>query len=154
MKAREYVAARTSDNPFHFKIPAQPNLEARRCSAGITSLTMRSSGDVYACLDLNAPDARLGNVHERSLGDIWNSDHPFLRMLRSSSLKDLTFCRECVHFVYCKGGCPVTAYEVWGDYNMPDPKNCAYFTEAREHLTFEPEGEAKSADQTLIRCDK
>ncbi len=117
-------------------------------------LRLRSSGDVYACLDLNAPGAKLGNIHEQSLGEIWNSDHPFLNMLRTSSLKDLTFCRDCKHFVYCKGGCPATAYEVWGDYNMPDPKNCAYFTLALEHLTFEPGEETEDADRTIIRCDK
>ena len=154
IKAHRYMTEHTKDKPFTFKAPAEPNLNVHRCSAGLTSMSVLSNGDVYACLDLNAPGTKLGNIHEQSVGEIWNSDHPFLTMLRTSFLKDLTFCRDCRHFIYCKGGCPATAYEVWGNYHMPDPKNCAYFTMAQEYLTFEPGEETEDAEQTLIRCDK
>jgi radical SAM protein with 4Fe4S-binding SPASM domain len=121
----------------------------------MNSLVVQSNGNVCACLDLTDPHTVLGNVKKQSIDEIWNSDNGFLQMLRNSSLKDLTFCRDCIHFKYCKGGCPASAYDVWGDYNMPDLRNCMYFTMAREQLTLEPVDEIQPKDRTyIIRCDK
>lgn len=154
IKARKYIAEKTTQKPFNIKVPVELNLDGHRCSAGLNSLTVRCNGDVYPCLDLNMPRARLGNIKENTINQIWNSDHEFLAQLRRWRLRDLTFCRDCKHLIYCNGGCPVTAYGVWGDYNMPDPKNCGYFTLAQEYLTFEKRKEGEGIDQMLIKCDK
>lgn len=154
LKARRYISEKTNQKPFNIKVPEKLNLNSRRCSAGINSLTVLSNGDVYPCMDLNTPQAKLGNICEQSINEMWDSKNEFLNMLRCSTLKDLKFCRDCRHLIYCDGGCPAAAYDVWGDYNMPDPKNCAYFTMASEDLKIETKNDNEYFNEISIRCDK
>ena len=154
IKARKYIAESTARKPFNLKVPVELNLDWHRCSAGLNSIAVRCNGDAYPCLDLNMPRARLGNVKENTISQIWNSEHEFLTQLRRWCLKDLKFCRDCKHFIYCNGGCPAMAYGVWGDYNMPDPKNCGYFTVVQDELVLEKRQPGEGIDQTFITCDK
>lgn len=154
LEAHAHIRAVTDQDPFCQRIPAEMNLQAGRCSAGLTSLAVRANGDILGCRFATEPLAVLGSIYAQSLGAVWNSDHSFLNRLRRTTLQDLAFCGECRHFPYCHGGCPVAAYEAFGDLDMPDPKYCSYFTLARDRLSVETGDEADDVVQTVIRCDQ
>ena len=74
------------------------------CQAGISTLGLRSDGNVTGCLIL--PDHFIeGNVRERSLSEIWR-DYRSFRYNRSFSADMLTGeCSGCRWGEICRGGC-------------------------------------------------
>ena len=152
VKIRKYITENTDQKPFKAKVPEKLSLDAHRCSVARNSLAILCNGDVYPCLDFIMPEAKLGNIADVSLKEIWNSENNYLAKLRKSCMRDLKFCVDCKHLIYCGGGCPVMAYNTWGDYNMPDPKKCIYYTMTQDYLVLEKEDESK--EQTFITCDK
>ncbi|MFB6163299.1 MAG: TIGR04347 family pseudo-SAM/SPASM protein [Halococcoides sp.] len=67
--------------------------------------------------------ATVGNVRERSFGEIWADDpDPLLERLRDREANAAERCRECAMFEYCGGGSPVRSVAVHDDPFAPDPQ--------------------------------
>ena len=74
------------------------------CSAGISTIDIKSNGDVTGCLALqNIPPE--GNIRNRSIIDIWKDNSLFLfnRNFKKENLKGK--CKLCKFGTLCKGGC-------------------------------------------------
>lgn len=69
------------------------------CPGGRSSIVIRSSGDVYRCLYKRDEDTYIGNVHDRSLKNIWKSNNEDLRQ-RNNSCPD-----GCDYLDRCGGLC-------------------------------------------------
>lgn len=75
------------------------------CHAGIRALGIGSDGTVRGCLSQQLDKFIEGNIHERSLYDIWNDPNSFSynRCFDINSLGG--YCKECAYAEVCKGGC-------------------------------------------------
>lgn len=87
------------------------------CAAGRNKgyITILSNGDVIPCMLLQA---RLGNVKNQDIRDIW-ANSPILQRLRRRELLQGK-CGACEYRVQC-GGCRGRAYEEKGDILAEDP---------------------------------
>jgi radical SAM protein with 4Fe4S-binding SPASM domain len=81
-------------------------------------------GNVYASQHLKT---KLGNIREKSLKDIWNSDNEFLWKLRHRESLFRGKCAECRFLEICRGGSRARALAVYDDFSAPDPS--CYLTE-------------------------
>lgn len=69
------------------------------------ALAMEHNGDLFSCDHYVYPDYRLGNIHDRSLGDMVNSERQ--RRFGEDKLTALPrYCRECEVRALCNGECP------------------------------------------------
>jgi len=149
----EHISEKIGGKPFAIQVPLKKSRNGHRCGAGINALTVKSNGDIIPCVDLDRPEAILGNIASTSLEEVWNSEHVFLNYLRKTRFEDLHICPQCSHSKYCKGGCIAAAYRAWGDYSFPDPQRCAYFSYARQKDLLVQVNE-EEATGFVIRCDK
>lgn len=85
------------------------------CDAAVNGCSLSPGGDVFACTEATA--FKLGNIHERSLKDIWLNSEEIKYIRRSNRRKNFSKCLSCESMDYCKhcllinateGGC-VTA---------------------------------------------
>ena len=74
------------------------------CQAGISTLSIKSNGDVIGCLSI-PPTYIEGNIREKSLIDIWNDPNsfPYNRTFTKTQLGKN--CNKCTFGETCKGGC-------------------------------------------------
>lgn len=75
------------------------------CPAGKTELEIDFNGNVYPCPFMNKEEYILGNVYEDNLKDIWNRESPCQVMKWTEN----SYCKECVAYNYCGGGCIASA---------------------------------------------
>lgn len=89
------------------------------CGAGILVASVRSNGDICACLDIeNRPALVQGNIHTDDFADVWlNRFKPF----RRDRTADCAMCRDCSERFICAGDSAHT----W-DYNKNEPLLCMY----------------------------
>lgn len=88
-------------------------MSSRRCSAGVTTCSVSSTGDVRAC----SHDGNVyGNVQIQGLIGSWESMSDW----RSGILLPQV-CKDCEHLIRCSGGCRVDAEYVGGCKNTLDP---------------------------------
>lgn len=87
------------------------------CGAGILTASVRSNGDICACLDIeNRPELVQGNIHSDNFMDIWiNRFHVF----RRDRTADCSKCKECPERFICGGDSAHT----W-DYERNAPLLC------------------------------
>ena len=85
------------------------------CQAGISTLGLRSDGNVTGCLIMSDPFIE-GNVRQRTLSDIWYDPHSFLYNRRFSAGHLIGKCASCPWGEMCKGGCRETALSFTGGY--------------------------------------
>ena len=85
----------------------------RRCSAGITTVTIGSNGLVRPCSHL---DVQYGNILSESLEEIWLK----MEEWRNGSMIPLE-CRKCPLLEICGGGCRMEAKMRYGSPNAMDP---------------------------------
>lgn len=88
------------------------------CSAGTKFANIDPQGNVHPCQFWQ--DYTVGNIRERSFGDIWNSDDPLMVMLREKSRHITGKCGSCDFKKLCSG-CRIRAREVYGDLWAEDP---------------------------------
>jgi radical SAM protein with 4Fe4S-binding SPASM domain len=86
-----------SQAPFSDELDDMPDRIPEPCGAGRHYCAVGPTGDVSPCIMM---PSLLGNVRERSFGDIWRS-HPFLARLRAIGIDDLHACGSCD----VRGGC-------------------------------------------------
>ncbi len=84
------------------------------CQAGISTLGLRSDGNVTGCLILSDPFIE-GNVRERSLLEIWNDPRGFAYNRRFSIEMLKAGCEGCGWQHQCRGGCREIAYSYTAD---------------------------------------
>lgn len=87
------------------------------CGAGITVASVRSNGDICACLDIdNRPELVQGNIRTDSLWDVWqNGFHEF----RRDRTAECQTCVDCPERFLCGGDSAHT----W-DYKENKPLLC------------------------------
>ncbi len=90
-----------------------PFVSERRCSAGITTCTIGSDGNIRPC---SHSDKTYGNIKTTCLLASWNA---------MSDQRDGTLlphvCKSCSLFADCSGGCRVDAFCCSGRYDAIDP---------------------------------
>jgi radical SAM protein with 4Fe4S-binding SPASM domain len=88
----------------------------RRCSAGITTITVGSNGSVRPCSHL---DIQYGNLLKEDLDKIWSR----MKKWRDGSMIPLE-CKNCKLFYFCGSGCRMEAKMRGGALNAMDPYSC------------------------------
>ncbi len=91
-----------------------------RCRAGISRLTIDTDGKLYAC---NA----LVGVEEACMGSVWDGIDEALvqEMAERLHITRRAPCRECWARFLCGGGCLHQSYLTHGEFEPPDPSECA-----------------------------
>ena len=97
------------------------------CTAGRYSIGILHNGDITGCTSMRDKQFIEGNIRERSLVDIWNSEDTFLwnRQFNKTSLKGL--CAKC-QYSLCRGGCSNARLCMNGDI-YSENKYCSYHIE-------------------------
>ena len=71
------------------------------CGAGILTASVRSNGDICACLDVeNRPELVQGNIRTDDFMEVWNSD---FKAFRRDRTEDCSACLECKERFICGG---------------------------------------------------
>ncbi|MFO1302090.1 MAG: anaerobic sulfatase maturase [Burkholderiales bacterium] len=86
----------------HMGLPSQVCIYAENCGKGVA---IEHDGSVYACDHYVYPEYRLGNIRDRSLGDMV-FDPGQVRFAYAKSEKLPKHCRECTFLRDCWGECP------------------------------------------------
>lgn len=108
--------------------PLPPDYEFHACVAGKETFYLKPNGDVYPCTSLIFPRYKIGNLHERSLGEIWND--PAMAAAAEFPTEQITgVCRGCDNLARCHGACRGAALAYTGDINASLP-TCLYLIEA------------------------
>jgi uncharacterized protein len=83
-------------------MPAQNCIQSEFCGKGVA---IEHDGSVYACDHYVYPEYRLGNVKQRSLGDmVFSPTQVKFAYAKSESLPK--YCKECAYLRDCWGECP------------------------------------------------
>jgi len=86
----------------HMGLPSQLCVHSEFCGKGVA---IEHDGSVYACDHYVYPEHRLGNVREKSLGDmVFGPAQVKFGYAKSETLPK--YCRECAHLTDCWGECP------------------------------------------------
>ena len=87
------------------------------CAAGILTASVRSNGDICACLDIeNRPDLTFGNIKKDNFREVWQSGFQAFRVDRTEKSKRCSGCEER----YICGG---DSAHTW-DYEKCEPLLC------------------------------
>ena len=116
------------------------------CRAGCQVVGIESSGNVKGCLSLPSSmhgETRFveGNLRDRPLAEIWQSDGAFASNRKWSESQLTGFCRVCRYRDFCRGGCTWTVHCHQGEGGEGNPF-CFYYQAVRQGrfdlLTEEP----------------
>lgn len=92
------------------------------CSAGDRIANIDPSGNVYPCQFAQTEALKVGNVRDRSFGDLWNdAENAVLSLFRTKTERVTGACGSCPHKSTCGGGCRIRAFAVHGDLWADDP---------------------------------
>jgi len=126
---RKYKSSmKFSLSPHMINCPQDPNdlHDMPFCTAGVTSLYISPSGEVYPCIALSEPELKVGDIKKDSVINIWNKSS-LLKELRKLSVDDFEKCKSCDVKDICKGGCRGSSYENFKSLKSYDPIYCSYF---------------------------
>jgi radical SAM protein with 4Fe4S-binding SPASM domain len=89
---------------------SQPPPQRPTCAAGMEEFAIRADGAAHPCALIWGDDFAMGNAHERSLLELWNS--PKLAFFRGGyEMSELKTCAACEHLNRCgKYICPGPAH--------------------------------------------
>ena len=86
----------------HMGMPSQICIHAEMCGKGVA---IEHDGSVYACDHYVYPEYRLGNIRDKSLGDmVFSPAQVKFGYAKSESLP--SHCRQCEFLSDCWGECP------------------------------------------------
>ena len=86
----------------HMGLPAQNCIQSEFCGKGVV---FEHDGSVYACDHYVYPEYRLGNVREKSLGDmVFSPTQVKFGYAKSETLP--AYCKRCEFLTDCWGECP------------------------------------------------
>ena len=87
------------------------------CGAGLLTASVRSNGDICACLDIeNRSELVQGNIKNDNFLNVWINKFKEFRYDRTEYSSK---CRDCTERLYCGGD----SYHTW-DYEKMEPKLC------------------------------
>ena len=93
------------------------------CAAGKKFIYINPEGYVTPCGYITADKKLLklsGNIFKQSLKEIYQT--PLFQFFMNRSWESLTGkCTRCDYSIVCKGGCPLRAYNLKGNPQLPDP---------------------------------
>ena len=84
------------------------NNSIMKCSLGDGELSISCTGDVYPCQLLHNDDFYLGNLHENTLEEIYNSEKN--NRFKFHTVACMDKCRECDFRYLCGGACQARHY--------------------------------------------
>lgn len=109
---------------FKYESPKKESpLKDSYCGIGVSSLCIKSNGDLTLCPALSKPI--LGNFLERNIGDIWENSETFKYFRNKEYLKG-TECENCDSLKNCFGGCKAKSLTFYKTMNAIDPWMCAH----------------------------
>jgi uncharacterized protein len=86
----------------HMGLPSQVCVHGEVCGKGVA---VEHDGSVYSCDHFVYPEYRLGNIREKSLGDmVFSREQVKFGYAKSETLPD--YCRKCEFLSDCWGECP------------------------------------------------
>lgn len=100
--------------------PLPPHYCYHECVAGIETMYIKANGDVFPCTALLFDECRIGNLRNRSLDDIWNSD-AMTRMANFPRKNIVGRCRTCDMFERCRGACRGITFAHTGSFDASFP---------------------------------
>jgi len=107
------VHVRLIDNVMAGLMGGRPRLCQFSGTCGLF-MSVNYNGDVYPCdLFIGLPEFCLGNIHERSLFELWKSEVLVQFRAQVSSVRPM--CRDCEWLSACRGGCSMHWYLGGGD---------------------------------------
>ena len=86
----------------HMGMPAQNCIQSEFCGKGVA---VEHDGSVYACDHYVYPEYRLGNIYQRSLGDMVFSPTQ-VKFAYAKSERLPAYCKKCEFLRDCWGECP------------------------------------------------
>ena len=89
-------------------------IQNRKCAIGDNEISISPTGDVYPCQLLHVDEFLAGNIHERSIKDIYR-DAPALHRCSSLDVDHIEKCRDCAIRYICGGACRARGYYETGD---------------------------------------
>ena len=73
-----------------------------QCGAGIKTASIRTNGDITACLDIEPrPELVQGNIYKDRFSDVWKNRFEIIRKPLSGMCSD---CKDCEYDKWCAGG--------------------------------------------------
>ena len=91
-------------------------IQTRKCAIGDNEISISPTGDVYPCQLLHHDQFLAGNIHERSIKDIYHNS-PALQRCSSLDVDTMGKCRDCAIRYICGGACRARGYYETGDIN-------------------------------------
>lgn len=92
-------------------------IQTHKCAIGDNEISISPTGDVYPCQLLHLDEFLAGNVHERSIKDIYH-DSPALQRCAGLDVDTMGKCRDCAIRYICGGACRARGYYETGDINQ------------------------------------
>ena len=89
------------------------NNSIMKCSIGDGELSISCTGDVYPCQLLHNENFYLGNIHENSLEEIYNSDRN--NRFKTHTVECIDKCRDCDFKYLCGGACQARHFSETGN---------------------------------------
>ena len=100
----------------------------RKCAMGDGEISLSPYGDIYPCQLLHVPEFLAGNVHDKSIVEIYNNSE-VLKRCRALDSDIMEGCRDCAIRRICGGSCRARAYYECGKVDASSPF-CHYEQEA------------------------
>ncbi len=90
------------------------------CGCVWNKMSVRADGVMVPCSQLSQME--MGSINHNDLRNIWLNS-PILKEMRERiniKLSEFDSCRDCKYQKFCRGGCPATAYTIFGNANVPN----------------------------------
>ena len=84
-------------------------IQTRKCAIGDNEISISPTGDVYPCQLLHIDQFLAGNVHERSIQEIYR-DSPALQHCADLDVDHIEKCSDCAIRYICGGACRARGY--------------------------------------------
>ena len=91
-----------------------------KCAMGDSELSFSPTGDVYPCQLLHYPEFLIGNIHEKSVLDLYLHS-PVVERCRHLTVDNILECSQCFLKYVCGGACRARAFHECGDISRSGP---------------------------------
>ena len=95
-----------------------------KCAMGDGELSLSATGDVYPCQLLHYPEFHIGNIHEHSVGELYEQS-AVVERCRRLTVDQIEGCRDCFLKYVCGGACRARAFHECGDIGQSG-RFCVY----------------------------
>jgi SynChlorMet cassette radical SAM/SPASM protein ScmE len=90
------------------------------CGCVWNTMSVRADGIMVPCSQLSQME--MGRINHDNLREVWLNS-PILKSMRERTeikLSEFDSCRDCEYREFCRGGCPATAYTIFGSTSVPN----------------------------------